>query len=35
MGVAGVYNRALYLSERRNALKLWAEHILTLGNGVR
>ena len=25
-GVAGVYNRALYLCERRKALKRWAEH---------
>src|SRR4051794_14819674 len=29
-GVAGVYNRALYLCERRKALKLWAEHVLAL-----
>ncbi len=26
-GVAGVYNRALYLCERRKALKRWAEHV--------
>jgi integrase len=26
-GVAGVYNRALYLDERRAALNLWAEYI--------
>src|SRR4051812_34679366 len=25
-GVAGIYNRALYLCERRKALALWAEH---------
>ena len=31
-GVAGVYNRALYLGEREKALKLWAEHILFLGS---
>jgi len=24
-GVAGVYNRALYLDERRNALQAWAD----------
>ena len=26
-GVAGVYNKALYLRERVDALKLWAEHV--------
>ena len=26
-GVAGVYNRALYLEERRRALTAWAEHV--------
>ena len=26
-GVAGVYNRALYLSERRRALQAWAQHV--------
>ena len=29
-GVAGVYNRALYLDERRQALDAWAAHILAL-----
>ena len=29
-GVAGVYNRALYLDERRCALDRWGEHILTI-----
>ena len=29
-GVAGVYNRALYLSERRAALIAWAEQVLRL-----
>ena len=29
-GVAGVYNRALYLEERRQALDAWAQHILAL-----
>lgn len=28
-GVAGVYNKALYLSERMRALNLWAVHIAT------
>jgi hypothetical protein len=26
-GVAGVYNRALYLDERSNALTAWAEYV--------
>ncbi len=29
-GVAGVYNRALYLDERRRALNAWALHVLEL-----
>jgi hypothetical protein len=29
-GVAGVYNKALYLAERRQALELWGEHVLAL-----
>jgi hypothetical protein len=29
-GVAGVYNKALYLDERRRALERWGEHIETL-----
>jgi integrase len=29
-GVAGVYNRAAYLDEKRAALKRWADHISTL-----
>ena len=29
-GVAGVYNRALYLEERRQALDAWAQHLLAL-----
>jgi hypothetical protein len=29
-GVAGVYNRALYLQERRRALQSWAEYIYRL-----
>jgi integrase len=29
-GVAGTYNRALYLDERRMALDAWAAHVLRL-----
>jgi integrase len=29
-GVAGVYNKALYLRERAEALRLWADHIMAL-----
>jgi integrase len=29
-GVAGIYNRALYLDERRRALDLWAQHLMRL-----
>jgi integrase len=32
-GVAGVYNKALYLAERRQALELWGAHITTLVEG--
>jgi hypothetical protein len=31
-GVAGVYNRALYLAERRAALETWAEKVTTLSS---
>jgi integrase len=31
-GVAGVYNRALYLDERRSALERWAAHLALLGD---
>lgn len=31
-GVAGVYNRANYATEKRAALDLWAEHVTTLAN---
>ncbi len=34
-GVAGVYNRAQYLTERRQALDAWAEHILGLVKGSK
>jgi hypothetical protein len=29
-GVAGVYNRSLYSAEKRAALALWAEHVMSL-----
>jgi integrase len=32
-GVAGVYNKALYLDERRRALERWADHLHTLVTG--
>jgi integrase len=32
-GVAGTYNKALYLAERRQALELWGEHVLALVEG--
>jgi integrase len=32
-GVAGIYNRATYLPERRQALALWAEHVLAVVKG--
>lgn len=31
-GVAGVYNRALYLRERKFALEAWADYVTGLGN---
>jgi len=31
-GVAGVYNRATYLTEKRRALDVWSEHVLALVN---
>jgi integrase len=33
-GVAGVYNRAAYADEKRAALMLWANHVLSLLNGT-
>jgi hypothetical protein len=32
-GVSGVYNHALYLRERTEALRLWADHIMALVGG--
>jgi integrase len=32
-GVAGVYNRASYAAEKRQALDLWAAHVLALAKG--
>jgi hypothetical protein len=31
-GVAGVYNRALYIDERKRALNSWAEYLAKLDN---
>lgn len=33
-GVAGIYNRAAYLTEKRQALELWADHLLALVDGT-
>jgi len=30
--VAGIYNRATYAKEMRDALELWADHISTITN---
>ena len=32
-GVAGIYNRAIYDKEKREALNLWAEYVMTLVEG--
>ena len=32
-GDAGVYNRAIYDREKREALNLWAEHVTALVEG--
>ena len=34
-GVAGVYNKAVYFDERREALKAWAEFVQMLGRSIR
>jgi integrase len=33
-GVAGVYNRSSYTAEKRMALNLWADHVMTLIQGA-
>ena len=33
-GVAGTYNRAVYATEKRQALDRWAQHILETVEGV-
>ena len=32
-GVAGVYNRAQYLAEKKQSLALWADHVLAVVEG--
>jgi integrase len=32
-GVAGIYNRATYTAEKRQALEIWASHVLTVVEG--
>jgi len=32
-GVAGIYNRAAYDNEKREALNRWAEHLLAIVEG--
>jgi hypothetical protein len=32
-GVAGIYNRATYSVEKREALDLWARHVVALVQG--
>ena len=32
-GVAGIYNRATYDKEKREALNLWGEHVLSVIEG--
>jgi hypothetical protein len=34
-GVAGTYNKAIYLDERRRALERWGAHIMELVTGKR
>jgi integrase len=33
-GVAGVYNKAVYLDERRRALQRWSDHVTSIVSGV-
>ena len=32
-GVAGTYNKAIYLDERRDALERWGAHVMSIVNG--
>jgi integrase len=32
-GIAGVYNRAAYAAEKRDALTLWSDHVMALVEG--
>jgi len=32
-GVAGIYNRATYANEKREALNRWADYVLRLNEG--
>ena len=34
-GIAGVYNRGRYETEKRNALALWADHVCEIVTGVK
>jgi len=34
-GVAGIYNRAIYSSEKKHALALWAGHVATVVSNYR
>ena len=34
-GVAGIYNKANYVDQRRVALKTWADHIVSLATGEK
>jgi integrase len=34
-GVAGIYNRARYVAEKRQALDMWAQHVLALTEGPK
>ena len=32
-GVAGTYNKAIYLDERRDALERWGAHVMSIVSG--
>jgi hypothetical protein len=34
-GVAGIYNRAKYAAEKRQALDRWADHVVAIASGER